>query len=148
MEDANDTAESPVGRRGSMHHLRLTVTDLAEAHGFYGPLLGFMGYELFQRTPARLGWVAAAPGGGRQFVIVTLAAEEHRHERANRRRAGLHHFAFCASSRADVEALHALMTIAGARTEGPPAAYDYQPGYYAAYFLDPDGTKIEFVHVP
>ena len=148
MDCANPTAKGPNGRLGSMHHLRLTVTDLDKAHGFYGPLLTFMGYELFQRNSERLAWAGAIAGTGRQFVIVTLASEEHRHETSNRMRPGLHHFAFCADSPAEVDALYSLMVTAGAKTEGPPASYDYQPGYYSVYFRDPDDTKIEFVHVP
>jgi hypothetical protein len=30
----------------------------------------------------------------------------------------------------------------------PPADYSYEPGYYAVFFSDPDGMKLEFVHVP
>jgi hypothetical protein len=29
-----------------------------------------------------------------------------------------------------------------------PAEYDYEPGYYAVFFTDPDGMKLEFLHVP
>jgi hypothetical protein len=28
-----------------------------------------------------------------------------------------------------------------------PAEYDYEPGYYAVFFSDPDDMKLEFVHV-
>ena len=33
------------------------------------------------------------------------------------------------------------------RTQTPPAEYGYEPGYYAVFFVDPDGLKLEFVHV-
>ena len=29
-----------------------------------------------------------------------------------------------------------------------PRQYDYLPGYYAVFFTDPDGLKLELVHVP
>jgi catechol 2,3-dioxygenase-like lactoylglutathione lyase family enzyme len=29
-----------------------------------------------------------------------------------------------------------------------PREYDYVPGYYAVFFADPDGIKLEFVHIP
>lgn len=29
-----------------------------------------------------------------------------------------------------------------------PAEYGYEPGYYAVFFSDPDGLKLELVHVP
>ena len=34
-------------------------------------------------------------------------------------------------------------------TLDPPAEYPlYAPGYYAVFFADPDGLKLEFVHMP
>jgi glyoxylase I family protein len=30
----------------------------------------------------------------------------------------------------------------------PPAEYDYTPGYYAVFFADPDGLKLEVVFEP
>ena len=29
-----------------------------------------------------------------------------------------------------------------------PAHYDYTPGYYAVFFADPDGLKLEVVYEP
>ena len=34
----------------------------------------------------------------------------------------------------------------GATIESGPAEYDYSPGYYAVFFYDPDGIKLEIVH--
>ncbi len=36
----------------------------------------------------------------------------------------------------------------GARIESGPAEYDYTPGYYAVFFYDPDGMKLELLHRP
>jgi hypothetical protein len=32
--------------------------------------------------------------------------------------------------------------------ESGPAECDYSPGYYAVFFYDPDGLKLEVVHQP
>ncbi len=32
--------------------------------------------------------------------------------------------------------------------ESGPREYDYSPGYFAVFFHDPDGIKLEIVHVP
>jgi len=32
--------------------------------------------------------------------------------------------------------------------ESGPEEYGYQLGYYAVFFYDPDGLKLEIVHVP
>ncbi len=34
----------------------------------------------------------------------------------------------------------------GVTIESGPAEYDYSPGYYAVFFYDPDGIKLEIVH--
>jgi catechol 2,3-dioxygenase-like lactoylglutathione lyase family enzyme len=36
----------------------------------------------------------------------------------------------------------------GAEIESGPEEYSYVPGYYAVFFYDPDGIKLEIVHVP
>jgi glyoxylase I family protein len=36
----------------------------------------------------------------------------------------------------------------GAAIENGPKEYGYMPGYYAFFFYDPDGIKLEVVHVP
>ena len=42
----------------------------------------------------------------------------------------------------------AKLQAMGAEITDPPAEYDYLPGYYAVYFLDPDGIKLEVAHTP
>ena len=34
------------------------------------------------------------------------------------------------------------------RIESGSTAYDYTPGYYAVFFYDPDGIKLELLHRP
>ena len=34
------------------------------------------------------------------------------------------------------------------RIENGPIEYDYTPGYYAVFFYDPDGIKLELLHRP
>ena len=36
----------------------------------------------------------------------------------------------------------------GAEIESGPEEYGYMPGYYAVFFYDPDGIKLEIVHIP
>jgi glyoxylase I family protein len=36
----------------------------------------------------------------------------------------------------------------GAQIESGPAGYEYTPGYYAVFFYDPDGIKLELLHRP
>ena len=61
---------------------------------------------------------------------------------------GLHHLALDAPSREVVDAVAAWLREEGAEIEGGPGERDYTPGYYAVFFFDPDGLKLEVVHQP
>jgi glyoxylase I family protein len=137
--------------RGGLNHLALVASDLEPSLEFYNHLLGFMGYEwvevpettqLLMKT--RLAAWASAEGS----VTLRPAKPESAAKIHDRNAPGLNHIAFNAESRAAVDELHALLKRIGARVLDPPAEYPYFPGYYAVYFTDPDGVKIEFAYSP
>ena len=55
------------------------------------------------------------------------------------------HLAFQAADRETVHTFHKAALVAGGRDNGPPGERSYHPGYYGAFFLDPDGNNIEVV---
>jgi glyoxylase I family protein len=61
---------------------------------------------------------------------------------------GVHHLAFDAPSRGVVDAIAAWLADEGAQIDGGPGERGYSPGYYAVFFFDPDGLKLEVVHQP
>ena len=61
---------------------------------------------------------------------------------------GLHHVCFEVDSRERVDAAHEYALAHGARDDGAPGERDYQPGYYACFFLDPSGIKVEVASFP
>jgi catechol 2,3-dioxygenase-like lactoylglutathione lyase family enzyme len=125
-------------------HIDLTVSDLDRSTAFYEKVLGALG---FRPVPNDHGVVF-----GSRFMTIGLylAAPEERSIAFHRYRVGLHHLAFKARQRADVDVLHSFLVREGVSIlEGGPADYPkYAPGYYALFFADPDGMKIEFVHYP
>jgi len=135
------------GRIGSINHLRLTVTDIERAERFYRPLMRFMGYELSDREEHRLAWAKQSLSGV-SWLILTAARQDPKPARHDLLSPGFHHLAWNAESRDQVNELHRLLVESGATVLDPPAEYDYEPGYYAVFFADPDGMKLEFVHVP
>jgi glyoxylase I family protein len=57
---------------------------------------------------------------------------------------GLHHLAFAVESRVDVDAIHAASLAARATVLHAPRIWlEYAEDYYATFFLDPDGFRIE-----
>jgi len=132
-------------------HIEITVRDMGTAVPFYDRLLPLLGFDLMKRSDAlierhekhvvsyehpRLGFAITSPRSA--FADETI----------NRRKPGaLHHLAFRARSRADVDRLHLELKAIGATIVSPPREYpEYTPaGYYALYFKDPDGIKYEIV---
>jgi catechol 2,3-dioxygenase-like lactoylglutathione lyase family enzyme len=68
--------------------------------------------------------------------------------RYDRYRIGIHHIAFQAPSREIVDERLRWARGQGLEIENDPKEYDYRPGYYAGFLYDPDGIKLEIVHVP
>ena len=56
------------------------------------------------------------------------------------------HVAFSAEEREVVDAFYQAALAAGGRDDGPPGVrMEYNPNYYGAFVLDPDGHSIEAV---
>jgi catechol 2,3-dioxygenase-like lactoylglutathione lyase family enzyme len=135
--------------RGSVHHLDLTVRDPWASRAFYDAVLGFMGYQLVREDARGLDWELTSPDGA--FVSIGLKKSEGagRDRGHDRYAPGLHHVAWRASSRLEVDLLYARLLAMGASVLDPPADYpSYEDGYYAVFFADPDGLKLEFVYTP
>jgi glyoxylase I family protein len=135
--------------RGWINHLDLTVSDLAVSVPFYDTVLGHLGFERLQQAPGgRPAWHSKKEGLRLFGIGLCEAHPEQRGKPHNRFAPGLHHVAFHAASRADVDGLHRLLQGMGATILDPPADYpQYWPVYYAVFFSDPDGLKLEFVHM-
>ncbi|MEW6271290.1 MAG: VOC family protein [Thermodesulfobacteriota bacterium] len=127
----------------SIDHVDLTVGDLERSTEFYGKVLGALGF----RRVAHESYVAW--GNAHMNVGLRAAAPAESGKGFDRRRIGFHHLALKARSRADVDRFHAFLVREGLTVLDPPAEYpQYGPGYYAVFFADPDGMKLELVHFP
>ena len=129
--------------RGQMHHLDLTVGDVGRSKPFYELVLGFLGYRCVKNTDEVIVWDLTLPDGV-CGIAIRPAERERAHDRYT---VGLHHFAWNADSRQDVDRLYERLLAAGVTILDAPAEYpQYGAGYYAVFFADPDGLKLEYVH--
>lgn len=133
--------------RGAIHHVDLTVKDPQASRGFYEAVLGFMGYRVVDVYPHGFDMdLRDASGFFTSIGIIKAKSAERVHDRYS---PGLHHIAWNAASREDVDALYALLQEMRATILDPPADYPrYGDGYYAVFFADPDGLKLEYVFKP
>lgn len=146
--------------RGPISHIDLSVSDPDRSIPFYAALLEALGFRRFSsphpefagERPRRAGWFLRYPGGGVFGIEVRPARAESRGKAHDRYAPGVHHLAFHADSRAAVDAIHARVVDAGGSVLDPPTDYSgregYGEGYYAAFFADPDGVKLEVVYEP
>jgi glyoxylase I family protein len=86
---------------------------------------------------------------GKQTMFALWEDDESaRHNKFRAYEVGLHHIAFAAASRAGVDELYEKLKADGTTILDSPREYPYFPGFYAVYFTDPDGMKLEFAYSP
>ncbi len=123
-------------------HLAIRVSDLARSRDFYEALLGFMGFYREWEFDDVVGW-----NNGETMFWITQADAAGRRHKHHTGDVGYHHYAFELASQAQVDELHAFLLERKVAIVDSPAAYpSYGEGYYAVFFLDPDGLKLEAMH--
>ena len=136
--------------RGVIHHLDLTVRDPERSFAFYDAVLSALGYRLERKSERGFDWNLNSPVGVHSIGIVR--ASETGAARAHDRYApGLHHVAWGVESRSAVDGMYEVARKIGARVLDAPAdypQYNNGNGYYAVFFADPDGLKLECVYTP
>ena len=124
-------------------HLDITVTDLSRSLPFYEKILGALGFRKMVHPHYN--------GFHNAYLIIGIkeAAPEEKTAGHNRFRTGLHHLALKVKKKEDVDRFHDFLIAEGITVLDPPTSYpEYGPNYYAVFFADPDGIKLELVHYP
>ncbi|HZO98182.1 MAG TPA: VOC family protein [Gaiellaceae bacterium] len=131
--------------RAGVNHVDLVVSSIERSLPFYRELLAPLGYHRITEVEGERGETIWYLGGPDVSVGLRKAQVEGAHDRY---RVGLPHLAFEAWSRALVDERAGWLVEHGAEIESGPEEYGYMPGYYAVFFYDPDGIKLEIVHIP
>jgi len=134
--------------RSRVHHVDLSIRDIAKAEPLYDLVLTHIGYVKGKPYPDGGGEWDLADGTSIGIRPSSGANAQRDHDRYS---SGLHHLAWSAMSRDDVDALFGKLTDFGATILDPPADYPQYnggKGYYAVFFADPDGLKLEYVWTP
>jgi catechol 2,3-dioxygenase-like lactoylglutathione lyase family enzyme len=133
-------------RSTGVHHVDLVVSSIERSLPFYTALLAPLGYHRVGEVEGERGetiWYISGPG-----TSIGLREAQSESGEYDRYRLGLHHIAFEAESRAQIDERAEWLLTQDVEIESDPQEYTYQPGYYAVFFYDPDRLKLEIVHVP
>lgn len=125
-------------------HISIRVGDLRKSKAFYGKLFKFLGFKVLDDYADAIGWsngrtrfwIGAAEGKAGKGKVKRKGKRRHRTGAV-----GFHHYAFELRSRRDVDALQDFLHKNRVTIVDPAA--EYYDDYYAVFFLDPDGLKLE-----
>ena len=125
-------------------HVDLVCRDLTASLAFYRAVLGPLGLEephLVRGERAEQIHYLRFPAAGSGSLGLRQALEPQEFELYA---PGLHHLALAVESHEDVDAAHAAAVRAGSEVLHAPRTWpEYHRDYYATFFLDPDGFRIE-----
>ncbi|MBS0558831.1 MAG: VOC family protein [Proteobacteria bacterium] len=115
-------------------HLSIGVRDMQRARKFYDAVLAPLGYRCLSPGEESAGYGGDAANLWLLKTDSPVPADP---------KSGLH-ICFAAPDRAAVDAFHKAALAAGGGDNGKPGIRaEYDPNYYAAFVIDPDGYRIE-----
>jgi glyoxylase I family protein len=132
----------------SLHHIDLVVSSIERSLPFYRDLLGPLGWDELEEVEGERGETISYLIGAADCSFGLREAQSESAGPYDRYTVGMHHLAIRVASRMIVNERAEWLRRHGATIESGPEEYAYMPGYYAVYFYDPDGMKLEILHVP
>jgi len=116
-------------------HIDLRVTNLKEAEAFYALMLPAVGFPHRLSDPSIVSFDSARQHPKPEFITLI----EDRSHLPNHTR-----IAFWCDSKEEVDAFAMILPVCRARNvEGPMFCPEYSPTYYAVFFEDPCGNRLE-----
>jgi catechol 2,3-dioxygenase-like lactoylglutathione lyase family enzyme len=133
-------------------HVDLVVSSIDRSLPFYLGLLEPLGWTFHGKVEGEHGQMIhylgiPEPDGMSDLGLREKLSDDHPVP-YERRAVGLEHLCFDVPSRAVVDERAEWVASQESPILGGPGEYDYTPGYYAVFFTDPDGIKLELVHRP
>jgi len=121
-------------------HVYLSVADFSRSEAFYDAVLGAFGFRKGDKV------VAGEPHAHyiRPGLQISLRPA-HRPLAHDPYAPGLHHLCLQVENRADVDEAHHLLLGLGVTATTPRLYPEYNDEYYATFFEDPDGIRLEVV---
>ena len=123
-------------------HIYIAVSDIARSERFYDGVMGILGFRKntftndgdhhIQYYNRHFGFVLR-PARGAMLAHHPLSP-------------GLHHFCFRVEDAATLDAIARSFAEIGVNCSSPQLYPEYAPDYYALFFSDPDGIRLEITN--
>lgn len=129
-----------VARLSGIDHIYLSVSNMNVSEAFYDRVMEALGLHKGDKPIAgerHAHYLAPA------FQLTIRPARSD--EAFDAYHVGLHHLCFQAHSRDDVDECYAILERIGVDATPPRLYPEYNPEYYATFFDDPDGIRLEIV---
>ena len=128
-------------------HVDLVCRQLESSLAFYAAVLGPLGLQPPVVVEGERGepiHYHRFPQPGSGSIGLREASGPEAGQRFELYAPGFHHLSLAVESRDDVDAAHANAVAAGAEVLHAPRLFpQYRDDYYATFFLDPDGFRLE-----
>lgn len=121
-------------------HIYLAVSDFSRSEAFYDRIMRALGQHKGDKA------IAGEPHAhylGPQFQLTIRPAKTP--QRHDPYAPGLHHVCFQVDTAADVDSCFHKLKSANVEVSAPKHYSEYNPEYYAIFFTDPDGIRLEIV---
>ena len=123
-----------------LDHVYLTVTDMPRSEEFYDRVMRALGFRKGDKVVG--GDPHAHYFNPALQISIRPARSAAQHDPYS---PGLHHVCLQVRSRAEVDEAVAILTNVGVEATPPRLYPEYNPDYYATFFSDPDGIRLEIV---
>ena len=125
--------------KGKISHIEIYVSNLERSQEFWGWVLDYLGYDLYQRWDEGVSWIKDG-----SYIVLVQTEERFLEGGYHRCRTGLNHIAFYCDTAAEVDELTEALKRKGAVILYPER-HPHAGGEdsYSLFFEDPDRIKVE-----
>lgn len=121
-------------------HIEINVLDYKKSVQFYDLIFKYIGLERINCTKSFTAYT-----DGMTKVILCPTDEQYREHGFHRKRPGLNHLAFYASTKSSVDEFYQKILVQNEISTLYKSGPFGDENYYAVFFEDPDRLKLEFV---
>jgi glyoxylase I family protein len=122
-------------------HIYITVSDMERSEKFYDSVMDVIG---FRKNRFQIGAEKHIQYYNRHFGYVLRPARvTNQHDPYA---PGLHHLCLRTESEKDVQVVTSLLKERGISVSEPRCYPEYAPDYFAVFFSDPDGIRLEITN--